>query len=289
MRIPPTLRCLVLAVVPVLACSSNSNPGGTGGSAGSGGSGGTAGGGGGGSGGVGVAPPDGGGGITNPYGVPYPTENIGIIARSGTSAGSTPGNVISNFHFLGYISTDPGTPTSDKGSPTVINLSDFYDPAEKKYKVLHLNVAARWCAPCNDEADELTGSPPFGTGGGSVMTGLAQDGVAVFSLLTEGTTMGTPATVSDLQAWVTGKGVDYDMGIDPEQAMLGVFFTGAEIPWNADVDARTMEILEQGEGVSPTFLQDIEGWATWVEQNKPSYGCPTGYTLNSKTNACDAS
>jgi hypothetical protein len=287
MRIPATLRCLVLAVVPVLACSvacsSTSSPGGTGGSGGTGG---------GGSGydaSKGVAPPDGGGGTTNPYGVPYPTENIGIYARMGTSASSAPGNVISNFCFLGYVNTDPGTATSDKGSPTTICLSDFYDPAEKKFKVLHLNVAARWCAPCNDEADELTGSPPYGTGGGSVMSGLAQDGIAVFSLLTEGTTMGTPATVSDLQAWVTGKGVDYDMGIDPEQAMLGVFFPAAAIPWNADVDVRTMEILEASVGVSDTFLSDIEAWSTWVEQNPPSYGCPTGYTLNTKTNACDAS
>jgi hypothetical protein len=286
MRIPATLRCIVLAALPILACSSASSPGGTGGSGGNGG------GGGGGSGqdsGRGVAPPDGSTGATNPYGVAYPTSNIGIIARSGTSSTATPGNIIANFSFLGYVNTDPGTPTSVQSAPTTIHLADFYDPAEKKYKILHLNVAARWCAPCNDEADELTGTPPYGTGGSSVAKGLASDGIAVFSLLTEGTTLGTAATLSDLKTWVTGKGVDYTMGIDPEQAMLGVFFTAAAIPWNADVDARTMEILEQGEGVSSTFLGDIEDWATWVKQNPPSFGCPTGYKLNTSTNACDAS
>jgi len=290
MRTPLLLRCLALAVVPVIACSSASSPGGGGGSGGTGGTGGT----GGHDSGTtdanrGVLPPPPPAVATNPYGVPYPTTNIGISPRGGTSATSTPGNVIANFAFLGYFNADQGTLTVDTGSPTVISLSDFYDPAEKKYKVLHLNVAARWCSPCNDEADALTCSGPnmpassgiYCSGATSNSAqGLAASGAAIFSLLTEGTSMGTGATVADLQAWIAGKSIDYDMGIDPEQQNLGVFFPEAAIPWNADIDTRTMEILDASVGYDGMLVQDIGGWVSWVEDNPPSYPCPKGYTLS---------
>jgi hypothetical protein len=288
MRIPVMLRCLALAALPVIACSSSSpNTGGTGGSGGGGGGGGS--GGGGGDSGRGVLPPPPPPSVKNPYGVPYPTDNIGIIARGGTSATSTPGNVIQNFAFLGYFNADQGTLTVDTGSPTIISLADFYDPAMKKYKVLHLNVAARWCSPCNDEADALTcQGPNMPASSGSYCSGatgvtakeLATDGAAIFSLLTEGTSEGTGSTVSDLKIWVTGKSIDYNMGIDPEQQNLGVFFNAAAIPWNADIDTRTMELLDQGEGYDGMLQQDIENWVTWVDNNKPSYPCPTGYSLS---------
>jgi hypothetical protein len=291
MRIPQLLRCLAFAVVPVLACSSASSPGGGGG--GSGGTSGKDSGGGGADANRGVLPPPPPAVATNPYGVPYPTTNIGVNPRGGTSATSTPGNVIQNFAFLGYFNADQGTLTVDTGSPTTISLSDFYDPAEKKYKVLHLNVAARWCGPCNDEADSLTCSGPgMPTSSGGYCSGatgnsaqqLGASGAAIFSLLTEGTSMGTGATVADLQAWIGGKSIDYNMGIDPEQQNLGVFFNAAEIPWNADIDTRTMEILDAGEGYDGMLVQDIETWVSWVENNPPSYPCPKGYTMSK--NAC---
>jgi hypothetical protein len=288
MRISMLLRCLAFAVVPALACSSSpSSPGG------GGGGGGTGGGGSGGSpnqeAGRGVLPPPPPAVATNPYGVPYPTTNIGTMERGGTSATSTPGNVIANFAFLGYFNKTQGTLTVDSSSPSVISLSDFYDPAEKKYKVLHLNVAARWCMPCNDEADTLTCSgpnTPASSGGycsgdvGNTAQGLAASGAAVFSLLTEGTSEGTGATVADLQAWIGEKSIDYNMGIDPEQQNLGVFFPESAIPWNADIDTRTMEILDSAVGYDETLVAGIGTWVTWVENNPPSYACPKGYTLS---------
>src|SRR5580704_17417819 len=84
-----------------------------------------------------------GGTNTNPDGVPYPspTGGYGRNARSG----STPGSVMANYRFQGYRSGDPS-----KGLPT-ISLADYYDPCNKRYKMIHLTVAGVWCQPCSQE------------------------------------------------------------------------------------------------------------------------------------------
>jgi hypothetical protein len=212
---------------------------------------------------------------TNPYGVPYPTANLGTQARSGT----TPGNVIQNFTFLGYANPTPGTLTDDKGSPTQISLADFYDPANKKYKVLHINASAMWCGPCNQETDAITKL--------GVVAGLAKDGAAILSALTEGNVRGTGSTLADLKTWIGinrtsiqgGPGIDYDMVLDPEAFNLSVFFNADAVPFNLDIDVRTMEILDKGVGYDGMTPTDIENEITWVENNPPSYGCPIGYKL----------
>jgi hypothetical protein len=209
---------------------------------------------------------------TNPYGVPYPTGNSGVRAR----VGSTPGEVIGNFTFLGYATATMGTPVTDKGAPTQISLSDFYDPANKKYKVLHIAVAARWCTYCNQEAEALTVS--------GALTEVAKKGGVILSALTEGETTGTGATLSDLKAWIASWNIDYDMVLDKEGMDLGVFFMEAALPFNADIDVRTMEILDKGVGYDGMTVADIETQITWVENNPPSYACPKGYTL--KKNSC---
>src|SRR5689334_10703155 len=54
----------------------------------------------------------------NPDGVPYPSDHTGTIARKGT----TPGNRIENFKFLGY----PNADTSQGLQP--ISLAQYFDP-----------------------------------------------------------------------------------------------------------------------------------------------------------------
>jgi hypothetical protein len=233
------------------------------------------------------------GATLNPYGVPYPTTNIGVNARGGTSSISTPGNVMPNFKFLGYANATPGSATDASGDPQPISLSDFYDPAGKKYKVVHLNVAAVWCGPCNDETDTLTctgvgtPSPDYCDSSGVTAAQLAQSGVVLFSALTEGSTMGTGSTVNDLKAWISGKKIDYNMAIDPEQANLGIFFSEAAIPWNADLDARTMEILDAPIGFDSTLVSGMQEWVSWVNSNPPSYGCPAKYKLSGNNCVAD--
>jgi hypothetical protein len=60
------------------------------------------------------------------------------------------------------------------------------------------------------------------------------------------------------------------MVLDPGNNNLGVFFDAAAIPWNANIDVRTMEILSAGVGYDGTEKADIQTWVDWVGSNPPS-------------------
>ncbi len=184
---------------------------------------------------------DGGSGVTpvpggtdlNPDGVAYPTPAAGY----GRSArlGSKPGSIIQNFKFLGYPSSDP-----TKSSLQTISLANFYDPCNKRYKVLHITVAGVWCQPCNMETDALVAAKSM----------LDSEQVVVIQALDDGPIVGTPATKMDLDYWVKNHMVNFTEMLDPGLQNLGGFFDAAAIPWNADIDVRTMEILDAAVGFS---------------------------------------
>jgi hypothetical protein len=95
-----------------------------------------------------------------------------------------------------------------------------------------------------------------------------------------------PAQTSDLQTWIKLDDVDYNMVLDPDAMNLGVFFTESSLPWNADIDVRTMEVLDQGVGYDGMTVADIGVWLSWVEKNPPSYPCPDGEALSSTGMTC---
>jgi hypothetical protein len=241
-----TLRALAPVVVSgcLLACSSSSSDGTNDG---------------------GLAAPDAeadGPGATNPYGIPYPNNNIGTHARKcvdtacDAAGGSIPGNQIQNFSFLGYPNGD-----SSKGLQTIA-LSDFYDPEGKLgYKLLHLGAAAVWCVPCNQETKATVPLAP----------GLLKQGVVFAQTLENGTTLGQAATQTDLDNWISEYKPTFTEMLDPDNMNLGVFFAAAEVPWNAIIDARSMEVLADGVGYSGNVMADLQPWITWVAQNQPSY------------------
>lgn len=189
----------------------------------------------------------------NSYGVPYPTQNIGTSARKGT----TPGSVIQNFAFYSY---EPGADLAQ--APATVSLSKFYDPQGKNgTKIIHLTASARWCGPCNAETAEMV----------RLKSSLEAKGVVFFQALTEGFTQGIGATTKDLQEWIRSKQINFVTGLDPSVRNLGEFFNAAAVPWNADVDARTMEILNAYTGAPQDVEASIMQWVNWVNANPPSY------------------
>jgi hypothetical protein len=190
----------------------------------------------------------------NPDGVPYPGPPYGRTPRTG----STAGRVIQDFTFLGY----PGGTVLPK--PARIALANFYDPCNKRYKVVHLNVAAVWCTPCNQETGAMVADADW----------LAQEGVVVVQALNDGVDVGTGATLGDLQQWIAKYTPTFTEMLDPDPApVLGGFFKAAEVPWNADIDPRTMEILTAGTGwtgdVRSTMAPALE-----AVLSAPSYPLP---------------
>jgi hypothetical protein len=197
---------------------------------------------------------DGGGGkATNPDGVAYPSPAAGYgrSARNGT----TPGSVMANFKFQGYLNGD-----SSKGL-TTISLADYYDPCNKRYKLIHLTVGAVWCQPCFQETDALVAAE----------ASLSAEHVVVLQALDDGPVAGTPATQSDLDYWIKSHKSNFTEMLDPGLQNLSGFFNASSVPWNADLDPRTMEILDASEGWTGSVTAEI---SLSVVPAAPSYALP---------------
>jgi hypothetical protein len=171
---------------------------------------------------------DGGAGALNPDGLPYPATTGGNRVRSG----SAPGSVIANYTFQGY----PGADESKGLQP--ISLAAYYDPCGKRLKLLHLTVAGSWCVPCGQETDALV----------AAQTQLAADKVVVLQALGDGPIQGVTATVTDLDNWIAKHHSNFTEMLDPNLTNLGTFFNAATVPWNGDIDPRTMELVHESTG-----------------------------------------
>lgn len=195
------------------------------------------------------APPVAKGTEVNPYGKPYPTTNLGYFAR----AGGRPGNIIRNYKFLGYRDGNPS-----KGT-TVISLADLYDPEMKTNTLIHFSAGALWCPPCNDEAAATVPLVPD----------LKARKIIIIQAIIEGSARGTGSTLADLDTWQARHKVNYTLFTDPEQQNLGQFFDAAAIPWNAMIDARSMELLQAGTGFGGIEANqaDYTKWTKWIAEN----------------------
>jgi len=180
-----------------------------------------------------------GGHDTNPDGVPYPNPSGGY-GRTPRS-GNTPGSVIANFKFRGYLNGDVSN------GLTTISLADYYDPCNKRYAMIHLSVGAVWCQPCSQETDALVAAKPM----------LESERIVVLQALDDGAMAGTPATQSDLDYWVKSHQSNFTEMLDPGLQNLSGFFNPASVPWNTDLDPRTMEILDSSQGWSGSVASEV--------------------------------
>jgi hypothetical protein len=202
----------------------------------------------------------------NGYGVCYPTTNIGTSVRTGTVSGST----IQDYAFTGYTTTDLTKIDTATATTKTIHLADYFDPQRKgvtgiiggvPIKIIHLTVAALWCGPCNEETDFIAGANYTGanTGNASFATELAPLGVVFVQAIDDGPVVGTGATLTDLNTWIARHNNDFPTMVDPGNANLGVFFSAAAIPFNMNIDARTMEILSADVGFDTAMDTTIKG------------------------------
>lgn len=165
---------------------------------------------------------------TNPDGVPYPADNIGTLERKGTR----PGNRIQNFKFLGYPDGNVG------GGLQPISLAQYFDPTGTRYKIIHIQASGSWCSACRAETEVVV-----------PMKAELEAKKAVWLVsLAEGKTPGQPSAQKDLDRWINDFKSPYTHWLDPGNANLGPFYDRTALPWNANIDATTMEILTAGTG-----------------------------------------
>ncbi len=213
----------------------------------------------------------------NAYGVCYPTNDVGSGARSSFGANGTAGQRIANFAFTGYEATD--TTLVAPGSPVTIHLAHFYNPSLETIpdliggvpvKLIHLTVAAVWCGPCNQETDFIAGGNWTGTNtnGASFAKALAPLGVVFVQALSDGPVFGTGATLTDLSTWVGHHQSDFTEMLDPGVKNLGIFFDAASVPFNMNIDARSMEILSSETGFDTGMDQTIKNQILpWIDSH----------------------
>jgi len=197
---------------------------------------------------------------TNPDGVPYPAAHIGVRPRGMNDAhvpNATPGDVIANYKFLGYPNGDPSSGLQ------VVALADYFDPQATKYKVVHIIAAASWCPDCADETSTLVKAMA------TASSDPRADGVVYLQALIEGATPNFGATQSDLNLWIQAHSPPFTTVLDPEAEVLGVFFDADSVPFNADIDARSMELLATGTGYQDPI--EVKVWTDWVNANPPAY------------------
>ena len=163
----------------------------------------------------------------NPDGLPYPTDHIGTRARTKVRAGDR----LANFAFQGYLDGDP------KGALKTLSMADLYDPEAKRSRVLHIQGVAGWCPVCASEAKQTR------TAAGD----LRAEGAVISQVLMQGAKRSVGPSLADLETWCDTYETKHAVLLDVDGRRLGVFGIDG-FPWNALVDTRTMEILDQGIG-----------------------------------------
>jgi hypothetical protein len=199
--------------------------------------------------------PAGSGHNSNPDGLAYPSPAVGYGHNA--RAGATPGSIIANYKFLGYPNAD-----RTMGLQT-ISLADYYDPCQKRYKMVHITVAGVWCNPCNMETKDLVANEQT----------LVADKIVVLQAIDDSGVEGVPATQTDLDYWMNVHTPSFTEMLDPSNHNLGVFFNANAIPWNSEIDPRTMEVLTSGVGA--VAASDVISDLAIVAQ-PPGYTIPAG-------------
>ena len=183
-------------------------------------------------------------------GSPYPAGPYGV----------TVGAVIQNFGFVGFAN-----PEDNASEKQAIELADFWNPTGEdtfpegsifgeggpKPTVLVVIVSAVWCGPCQYEAAELLPEEHanYSPRGGQFLLVLA-----------DGPSPGSPAELSQLQAWVGKYETRFPAVVDP-QYQLGSLFPSTAYPANILIDTSTMEIIEVVAGIpeeGSSFFAQLE-------------------------------
>jgi hypothetical protein len=172
---------------------------------------------------------------TNPQGAAYPNTNFGFQV----------GSTIKNFKFLGFPNANVA------GGLQPISLAEYFDPSATEYKMIHIQAAGSWCTACRGETTALV----------PLAAQLQAKKVLWLVSLAEGPTPGVASTKTDLQKWISDFNSPFTHVLDPNNANLGPFYDRSALPWNSNINAKTMVVLTSGTGGAQSgdqILQDID-------------------------------
>jgi hypothetical protein len=186
----------------------------------------------------------------NPDGVPYPTDSLGGIER----ASNRPGQRIPNFTFQAYVNGD-----RSKGLQT-ISMADFFDPDQKRHKVLDIQISQVWCTICSVETESTS----------LVIDELTAEGAVFLQVMTSGNDASRGPSLEEFDSWVVRHKMTYTLALDVRgRRMSGIGVS--TLPWDILVDTRTMEILDSSAGAPADVAKYVREGLQWVASHPPSY------------------
>jgi len=186
----------------------------------------------------------------NPDGVAYPTDNLGGSERASTH----PGQRIPNFTFQAYVDGD-----RSRGLQTV-SLADFFDPEQKRHKVLDIQISQVWCSICSAETQSTS----------QVITELKADGAVFLQVMTSGSDASRGPSMGEFDSWVDRHAMTYTLALDVRGRRMGTLGVST-VPWDILVDTRTMEILDSSAGAPTDVERYVRDGISWVNSHPPSY------------------
>jgi thiol-disulfide isomerase/thioredoxin len=146
------------------------------------------------------------------------------------SDGGQGAETIDDLEFLAFLDGDTGA------EPVPVSLSDYAAEERPGTRVIMINAAAGWCAPCMREAEAM---PQFAAE-------YEPRGVAILVAVFEDQN-GDPADPDFVKAWVDTFELSVPALID-SSFQMGEYVDVNVMPVNVFVDAETLSILEIAQG-----------------------------------------
>jgi len=141
-----------------------------------------------------------------------------------------PPELIQDMEFSGFLDGETS------GEPTAIRLSDYFADGRPGTRLLMINAAAGWCAPCMREADAMREfAAVYEPRGVAILTAVFED------------QNGDPADADFVRAWVDTFALSVPALIDTS-FQLSDYVDINVMPVNLFVDAASREILEIAHG-----------------------------------------
>ncbi len=144
--------------------------------------------------------------------------------------GGQAGETIDDLEFPAFLDGDTAS------EPVAVRLGDYAAADRPGTRVIMINAAAGWCAPCMREAEAM---PEFAAE-------YEPRGVAILVAVFEDQN-GEPADAAFVKAWVNTFELAVPVLIDTSFQM-GQYVDVNVMPVNIFVDAETLEILEIAQG-----------------------------------------
>jgi thiol-disulfide isomerase/thioredoxin len=163
--------------------------------------------------------------------MPATLVTLAMFATPGCGGGDDPpsGEMIADMEFLAFVD-------GDTTEPRTLLLSDYFAENRPGTRIIMINAAAGWCAPCVREAMALPElAAEYEPRGVAILTAVFQD------------QNGDPADAEFVRAWIQTCNLTVPVLIDTE-FQTSAYFDVNTMPANMFVDAETREILQIATG-----------------------------------------